>query len=357
MDLNTRQSGKLPDSNTGALPTIKLDYLAFTLENTYENTNRLREFFGHMHWDELSYGGMGYQKSAVVGDGGKIYWHPDRQEMGIHVRLGAKALSQVLTTPVGLMNRVLDWKGKFARIDIAFDDLDGLLDIDEIYEKLLLGDVTTRWRRVARIEGHMMGGEEKTGYTINVGSRVSESFLRIYDKLLEQVAKEQDVRGIEHWVRVELELKGVKADVFGHLLAGSVHLTNARTPGELCAELLLGMIDFKEVNKDETNKSRWKTCLWWGEFVKTKSKLKLSIPKDVKTLEDSKSWIAKSVSSTLSMIVLSLDDDEGQSGFDFIMSCIEKGHRKMTKEQWLKLELFNAQQEAKKQSIPLPDND
>jgi len=340
-----------PDSNTGVLPTIKLDYLAFTLPYTYENMDYLWDFFDNMGWDELGYGGMGYQKSIALGDGGRIFYHPERQKMGIHVRLGAKGLSQVLTTPVGLLKRVVEREGKFTRIDIAFDDLDGLLDIDEIYEKLLLGDVVTRWRRVARIEGHVMGDGGKTGYTINVGSRVSESFLRIYDKLLEQMAKKQDVSGIDHWVRVELELKGEKADVFGRIIVDTSAFEDGRTAGELCAELLLGMVDFKDKNEGEKNKSRWQTSTWWEEFVRTTSKLKLSIPKDKRTLQDSKNWLEKFVSSTMSMIVLSMDDDEGQSGFEFIMFCIAKGHHTMTKEQWTKLELFNRQQEAKKPPI------
>lgn len=348
LDSNGNSDGVLPDSNTGVLPTITQDYLAFTIENSFENMEYLKGVFDNMSFEELGYGGMGYQKSAVLGDGGRVFWHPERLDMGLHVRLGAKALSQVLTTPVGLLNIVIGRGGKITRLDVAFDDFDGALDIDKMYQKLILGEVTTRWRRVARIEGQNMGGEDKTGCTVNVGSRVSEGFLRIYDKLLEQRARKKDTGDLAHWVRVELELKGDKADVFGRILAATATGETKTTPGELCAELLLGLIDFKEASEGETNKSRWKTSLWWGEFVHTAKKLKLSIPKDKKTLQDSKDWIEKSVSSTLSMIILSRDDDQGQSGYEFIMSCIEKGEGKMSKEQWLKLSLFNSEQEAKK---------
>lgn len=348
LDSNGNSDKVLPDSNTGVLPTIKLDYLAFTIENSFENMEYVRYVFDNMDWEELDYGGMGYQKSAVLGDGGRVFWHPERLDMGLHIRLGAKALSQIETTPIGLLNIVIGRGGKITRIDIALDDFDSILDMDRIYEKLILGEVTTRWRRVARIEGAMMGEGQKTGYTVNVGSRVSESFLRIYNKLLEQRARNVDTGDIAHWVRVELELKGEKADVFGRVLAATATNEIEKTAGELCAELLLGLIDFKEANEAETNKSRWQTSLWWGEFVHTTRKLKLSIPKDKKTLQDSKDWIEKSVSSTLSMIILSRDDDQGQSGYEFIMSCIEKGEGKMSKEQWRKLSLFNSEQEAKK---------
>ena len=144
--------GKLPASKTGVLNThIHLDYLSFTIEKSFENMERVRNFFDNMGFTELGYGGMGYAKSAIVGDGGRVYWHTEKEEMGIHVRLGAKSLGQVKTTALGIINRVIEWKGVFKRLDIAFDDFDGLLDMDEMYRKIADGEVQMRFRSVLRI--------------------------------------------------------------------------------------------------------------------------------------------------------------------------------------------------------------
>lgn len=344
------------NSNTPLLNTsIKMDYLAFTVSYSFEGMEAIRSFFDNMDFEELSYGGMGYAKSAVIGDGGRIYWHPERQEMGIHVRLGGKALGQVSTTALGLLNRVLDWKGKFKRIDIAFDDLVGLLDIDHMHHKILIGEAQSRWRRVTRIAGAGFGRIEKLGDTVNIGRRSSQSFLRIYDKLLEQQGRGKDVAGIDHWVRVELELKGEKANVFGGILAVSGRREGHKTAGELCASLLYGLIDFKERYLEDSNVSRWETTEWWAKFIGKAEKMKLSIAKQEKTMDDSKEWIEKTVSSTLSMIVLAEDDDRGISGYQFIMNCIYSGQYKLSKEQKRRLDQWNDQQNAKRGDNILPE--
>ncbi len=347
MDFNARENGKA-SSNTPSLNTsIKLDYLAFTVSYTYENIQTIKEFFDNMNYEELSYGGMRYSRSAVVGDGGRVFWHPDRAEMGIHVRLGSKALGQVKTTALGMLNRVVDWGGEFKRLDIAFDDTDGRLDIDHIHHEILAGNVQSRWSRVTRLSGTGFGKTEKLGDTVYIGSRGSQSFLRIYDKLLEQQDRGKDTQEFDHWVRVELELKGKKAGVFGNILAVSGRENGKKSAGELCASLLYGLIDFKVKNEDDSNVSRWETVDWWKEFIGQATKMKLSIAKHEKTMDDSKVWIERSVATTLAMIVLAENDDQGVSGYQFIMDTIYEGQKKLSKEQLRRLDQWNVQQKEK----------
>jgi hypothetical protein len=345
-----RANSNTPFQNT----SIRLDYLAFTVPYSEENQEYIRNFLKGTDVQNLDYGALKYSNSAIIFDGGRMYWHPERKEMGIHFRLGAKALSCVEMTPIGLINRVRDWDGKFKRIDIAFDDFEGDLDIDEMYDNLALGDVVTRWRKAMRTNGVTLGKEEKTGDTVNIGARSSQAFLRIYDKKLEQQGKNVDLGDITHWVRVELELKGDKADYFAKLLRESAFGYDQPPPGELCANLLYGLLDFKEHNATETNKSRWETVGWWSRFVKTSSKLMLAMPKKERSIEASKKWIATSVAPTLAMIVLSEPDDENISGYDFIIDCISFGQQKLSKEQQNILNLYNEQQNAKKDESILP---
>lgn len=326
---------------------ISLDWFAFTVARTAENEDSIISLFGDYGYDLNDYGGMGYDRSANILEGGRVYWHSSNNEMGMHVRLNAQSLSLVGMTPLGLINRVLGWGAKFTRIDIAFDDFDGLLDIDEMYRKTLAGELVTRWTKVTRVNGSNMTTGQKTGDTVSIGSRASEAYLRIYDKLLEREAKGVNIPDIDSWVRVELELKSDKAQVVAEMLGGTA-LNGGPTAGELCASLLYGLLDFKYPDKEnDTNKSRWVTAEWWSEFVHASSKLMLSIPKKHKTLESSKEWIRKAVSSTLGMIVLSKPDDNGETGESFINGCVWKGKYNMSQAQKKRLEIYNEQQEAK----------
>lgn len=331
-----------PASNTGILNTqTSLDYLSFTIPYSEAAFEKLKKTFDQADFTELSYGGMGYRDSAAILDGGRIFWHSGRIDMGIHIRLNASSLGMIEMTPLGILNRVYDWGGKLTRMDIAFDDMVGLLNVDIMYDKIRDGEIVTRWRKVTRLNGINVGNSLKTGDTLSVGSRASQAYLRIYDKKLERETKGFDVTGIDHWVRVELELKAEKADHFGKILAETARGSEAGSASQLCSNLLMGMIDFKDTDPLDSNKSRWQTARFWAEFVCATAKIKLSIPKVQKTLDDSKEWVQKTVSPTLAMIVLSRDDASGLSGYDFIMSCITAGQHRMTKTQERRLDLYN----------------
>lgn len=352
MNTDLGNGGKLPDSKTGVLNTnpraeINLDYLSFTLSHSQENKRRIAEMLDLGEVEETGHGGMFYKNSASILDGGRMFWHEERREMGIHVRLNPGSLSMLKMTPVGLISRIMDYDGKITRIDIAFDDKSGLLDIDEMYQKILNGEVVTRWRKVQRITGQKTGDVRKTGDTVNYGARVSEAFLRMYNKKLEQAAKGTDMSTMDSWVRVELELKGKKAMAVAKELVKIPQGKSEWTEGEMLSRLLLGMVDFKEPSEGDDNKSRWRTSEFWSEFVGQNEKLFLRLPKSEKSIEKSKEWVRKAVGPTLAMIVLTTEDDSGENGYDFIMRAIFDGQARMTEMQQLMLDLYNAKMAAK----------
>jgi phage replication initiation protein len=326
---------------------VLLDYLSFTVPFSEKMLEKLAQGLEVGEIKENGFGGMGYVSSAFILDGGRFFWHEDRPEMGIHVRLNPASLSLTGFTALGLLNYVLDKGGKVTRLDVAFDDMAGLLDMQHMYEKLLSGAVTTRFRKVARVQGAELGTNRKIGDTINVGARASQAFVRIYDKKREQESKGKDVSLIENWTRVELELKSQKAHMFARLLTQTATSKDQGTAAELCAKLLYGLLDFKEVNPADDNKTRWDTSPWWLKFVQAESKLRLSIPPSEKTLENAMSWVRLQVAPTLAMIVLSLPDVENVSGYDFIMNSIKDGEERLSNEQKKRLILYNEQQKAK----------
>lgn len=99
---------------------------------------------------------------------------------------------------------------KLNRIDLAYDDFEGNYSI-EYAERAYADDAFKnpnggRTPKATTICERMVN--EITGHTFAVGSRQSSSYWRIYDKAMEQGAPAGTV-----WVRSEVELKKVNADV------------------------------------------------------------------------------------------------------------------------------------------------
>lgn len=332
--------------NTNFDSGISLDWLSFTVEYQPGIINRIIDSLGAVDDGPNDFGGMGYTSSLNILGSGRIYWNIERQEMGIHVRLPAEALALIEMTPLGLMSRIVDWKGHLTRMDVAFDDMDGLLDMDVIYEKLMTGQAVSRFRKMTRIDGRDLLNGAKIGDTINIGARASQSFVRIYDKKLEQWGKNGVEPDTEKWVRVEIELKGEKAHFFAEKLILSGRLSGVPGQASLCCMLLNGLLDFKDEGLGDSNKSRWETSPFWADFLHGCGKLILSMPKDKKTLEDKKRWIRASVSVTLAMIVLSEDGPNSVGGWEFITDCMNEGDGRMKKSQ---RKMVNEYNKARKQ--------
>lgn len=328
-----KEIAPLPSNNMGVVNTsdqeippnsILLDYLRFTLPYS------LDAFTGLSEWvvgqgERQATGMNGYTHRSTVLKTGFVLWHPERKEMGIHVVLPAGALSQVDLTPIGLMNWVLGRGGHFTRVDIAYDDFSGSLDIGEMDRKLRDGEVVTRWKKAKSQSGSYRIGEGiDDGEGVTIGSRSSEAYCRIYDKKMERKAKDIDV-DVLSWVRVEIELKGKKSQELAKVLTS---IETEKSPGEILSSLLYGLLDFKEPG-DDTNKSRWVTSEWWSYFMGASEKLTLTLPKDERTLDEVKEWFDVYVSQMAAVILLAEMDEGEVDGYNWLMASITAGSKKL----------------------------
>lgn len=120
-----------------------------------------------------------------------VMWSPERADMGVSVDLPGSALG--LLDVWMLIDHVVDNDYSVSRIDLA-------IDVPERWEGVILarllqiGWVTTAAKKWQHITG-------TTGWTVYVGSRTSERFLRVYDKGAQMGTDDA-------WTRVELECKG-----------------------------------------------------------------------------------------------------------------------------------------------------
>lgn len=137
---------------------------------------------------------------------------------------------------------------RLTRLDVAYDDLSGLLNIDTICDKTRLGEFVSRIQRFESIYG-------SKGNSVNFGSKGSNVFIRIYDK-----ARERGFTDGRHWIRCELQLRKENACGFVNKLPGN-------TLSGLYTGVLKNYLSFREPDPDDSNKRRWEESPWWTAFL------------------------------------------------------------------------------------------
>lgn len=239
-------------------------------------------------------GWRGYTHSAwVVGGAGRAGWSPDDPGRGLHLSLPARCLDALASLDpwfsdasglIGLVQDGLD--GHVTRLDLCWDDREGLLDMEVMRQALRSGACTSRWRGGLEVEGW---GDQRGSRTLYLGSRASDTRLRIYDK-----AAEQSVEG--QWVRIELVARRKRADSLAaeyKLLREDTGRTHAKMAG-----ILRGYLDFK-VPGQHTDRSRWPTADWWLQFLGRVEKSRVGSRQSVRTISDIERWIEKQVVPSL----------------------------------------------------------
>lgn len=156
-------------------------------------------------WEKVK-GAHGYQD--------RLYWekisihYNGTEDMGIWLEMSGQGCRAFESFGTG------DYESLFAevfenpdqmnitRLDVAFDDHSGLLDINQICEDVRKQEYISRFKGWEVIDSN-------GGSSVTLGSKSSEILIRIYDKAAE--------RGFEdgrHWVRVELQLRRERARSF-----------------------------------------------------------------------------------------------------------------------------------------------
>jgi len=321
-------SEPLPSSNRGVVNTglamgrIILDWVSATFPYSDAIWERLIEQFGPAQ--ERKTGALGYPNAVTILGTGVLLWNAQRPEMGLHLMLPAQALALYQFPALWLLEIIKNNDGKFTRIDLALDDFNQRLILEDILYKLENGHVQTRWKKYRAYLPETDIGQRIGQLTgISIGSRVSESYARIYDKRQEQEKKgHSDLP--DNWIRFELETKGDRAAALGIKLIQEIR---AERVGKFVANLIYGLLDFKEPSREDGNKSRWDTSAWWLLFLGAFEKERITLPKMERTLEQVKDWFSNDISAMACVILLSTMMD-GQSGYEWLMEAIANGENK-----------------------------
>lgn len=216
-----------------------------------------------------------------------------RSDMGTWLEMsgqGCRAFETYGTADYeSLFNLVISSPKDFniTRLDVAFDDFSGLLDIDRVFQDTMKQNYTAKaenWSCTC----------SSAGTSINIGSPQSKVLIRIYDKLAERLSKiaDKDQReriseDIEHWVRVELQLRDDRAEEFLRLL-------KENTLGQAYAGVMKHYLQYGYVvpAKNNPDKLIFHVYPYWKDFLGDAEDLSLYIKPGVEyNLERCKEYV------------------------------------------------------------------
>lgn len=157
----------------------------------------------------------------------------------------------------------LDARTNFTRLDLAFDDHTGILDIDQIARDARDRNFTGPAKKVKII---WSDDQEKDiqGTTVYVGSEKSPVYIRVYDKAAERGFKDR------HWIRVELQLRRDRAT------CAIAEILKKNDVGKVFSGVLVNYCCFREPAAD-SNKTRWPVAAYWDVLIAGAERIRLLI--------------------------------------------------------------------------------
>lgn len=227
---------------------ILIDWVSITFK--YFQVSDVMNLLGmcNLPWESTT-GGHGYRRREYFG-GISIHYDPsEEQEYKVWLEMSGQGCRTFETYGGGNFEQIFSLAQTeegvhLTRIDVAFDDHSGLINIDEVARKVRAQEYTAlaSWWKVE---------VSSEGTSCYIGSPRSDMRIRIYDKAAER-GKD------EHWVRIELQMRD------NHALGFS----QSKFPlGETFRGVLRKYLVFREPNESDSHKYRWDISPWFEELL------------------------------------------------------------------------------------------
>ena len=166
------------------------------------------------------------------------------------------------------------------RIDIAYDDFLGYLDMPKLVYDTRNKNFVSKFRSCQVIESFKNEGTE-TAYTIEHGRMKSDTYIRIYDKRLEQNAQEFT----EHWVRNEIMLRHKRALALMMLLSDEYEykdgfrILKAKKKPLNEAYMLIMNNYLRYIKQSDTDTNKWRAPVaeHWKSFSEAVTSYRVSL--------------------------------------------------------------------------------
>ena len=283
-----------------------VDWLTFSVKEQ-DPAKVIREYLGldPELFQDAGYGLLGYNRVLRFSDICVCYEPRENdffRDMGVCVSMsgnGCRAFEtmskltqagQDSVFPTLFQLLAADETANVSRLDIACDDREGFLNMEEIVEKVQANEINSRMTKRSVIVS--FDGTQRSGSTIYLGAPSSDFRVRIYDKALEE--------GVDgHWIRVELVMRHKNAAAF------VAQMNSAPSVGKLAAQVVNDKFSF--IERDDSNITRCTVCGWWQSFVDELESVRLVarcvIQHSVERIEN---WIESQVGPSLAVILNTL---------------------------------------------------
>lgn len=246
------------DTVVSVITMLGLNVSDFTEKQTFKNGYPLDTFFSNIHiWsgaDDPQYYKDGYNKQGkwITAE------MKARNDMGVCLNLsgqGCRAFEEY--SKVGwleLIKRIFQHNGHITRLDLAYDDHLGVIDIYRFAYDIRERNYRSK-AKWADIHWSDDQDEDLQGLTVYIGKRTSDVLIRVYDK-----AAERGFDHDRHWIRVELQLRDQRAD------EALRRLYQKESIGMVASGILRNYLTVC-VPTEDTNKSRWPVAYYWERVL------------------------------------------------------------------------------------------
>lgn len=246
------------DTVISVIAMLGLDSACFVEKQSFKNGYPLDTFFSDIHiWsgaDDPQYYKAGYNKKGrwVTAE------EKARDDMGVCLNLsgkGCRAFEEHSKVGwIDLIKRIFQHNGNITRLDLAYDDHMGVIDIYRF-----ASDIRDRNYRSKSKKAKILWSDDQEldvqGLTVYVGKECSDVFIRVYDK-----AAERGFDHDRHWVRVELQLRDDRAT------EAMRRLFQKESIGVVAAGILRNYLTVC-VPTEDSNKSRWPVAYYWERVL------------------------------------------------------------------------------------------
>lgn len=246
------------DTVASVIAMLGLDASEFTEQQSFKNGYPLDTFFSNIHiWsgaDDPQYYKPGFNKAGkwITAE------MKARNDMGVCLNLsgqGCRSFEEF--SKVGwfeLFKRIFQHDGHITRLDLAYDDHFGVIDIYRFAADIRDRNYRSK-AKFAEIQWSDNQDEDLQGITVYIGRKSSDVLIRVYDK-----AAERGYDRDRHWVRIELQLRDQRADEALRCLY------RKESVGMVTAGILRNYLTVCVPTLD-TNKSRWPIAYYWQRVL------------------------------------------------------------------------------------------
>lgn len=303
----------------------KIDWLAFSLkfdeENAHLDTKIIEKLGYNFNEFERISGRNFYNCGATYYNFLNIFWNDDERE---------NQTMTVIFTGQGCTDLAEKWENdwfsifkmlknyeyghvNFTRIDIALDDFEEVVKLDDIENKLEKGHFLSSKKTYNIVKTKNSDGQI-FGETIYIGNARSDNgnkgnyYLRIYDKKAQYISKNNLLPSVAQnaWIRYEI--------VFSKKYANAIvdKFLENQSVDRIFKTSLRRLLQLLTPRRNEIDKKNWYKAKFWEDFLEINDEIKFDIAERDAMLPQVFEWLRVSVLPTISV----LESIGNERGFD-----------------------------------------